>query len=69
MSYFQHVEYNNFEKERNEKERLDLQIFEAGIQHAAEHTFDKLQTLFIYAGNYYRFRTGLVENIFRLDKD
>ena len=62
MSYFQHEEYNNFEKERNEKEKLDLKIFDAGIQQAKEHIFDELQPLFIYAGNYYRFRTELVNS-------
>ena len=56
IGYFEHEEYENFEEERIKKELFDQEIIDEAVKQASEHEFCDLQPLFIYAGNYYRYR-------------
>ena len=67
MSFPQHDEYDNFTQQRQEKEKLDIDIFRCSFKDA-KTKYDKLKPFFIYAGNYYRWnrRLASLKVIFRL---
>ena len=67
MSFPRHNEFHNYERERFEKERQDLEVFQTGIEQGSKCQLDHLKPFFIYAGNYYRWkeRVGFLKSIFR----
>ena len=67
MSFRQHDEYDNFTQKREEKEKLDVDIFRCGFKDA-KAKYDELEPFFIYAGNYYRWnrRLASLKVFFRL---
>ena len=71
MSFPRHENFHNYQRERVEKEREDLEIFQSGIRQASKCQSDHLQPFFIYAGNYYRWkeRVGFLKSIFRLESN
>ena len=60
MSFPYQDEFKNFQRERVEKERDDLEIFRAGIEQLAKDKLYDLTPFFIYAGNYYRWNDRMI---------
>ena len=67
MSFPANDEFEIFDRARNYKEKFDLEVFRTGIQFS-KLKYDDLEPLFIYAGNYHRWkdRPASLEKLFRL---